>query len=361
MVVFVWLVYGGCVAVASGATYAVLAYYSRQRDCAPLVVSWLATTAALSLFLVLPVDTYIVSNTLSDITCSGLPMDGILDQVYQRTRVVQYVSYGLWGGSAAVTFIALPLLYFYYEESVSFGFEASNLGSETAAAVKYIVLALLLVGGAGAVGAWVQPGFTLAELSVNGAISELLRDNWQRPLEGRLARAFNFMIAATGAVGLLGWITYTATGLVSLPIHLLKGRGQVNHLRSAIAEREQLLGDRYYQIREKARRYGVESLSRQERRDAETSELSRVQLNTDRQQLDGAQSGCNVVLDSCPVLRYIFGLVLLLVSMLLLEAAGASALDMTLNNVRESSCASELRNLIRPADCLSSRQALTPM
>ena len=63
-----------------------------------------------------------------------------------------------------------------------------------------------------------------------------------------------------------------------LPIDILKGQGHVDRLQATIEEREALLGNRYAQIREKAWRQGVGSLSRRERRDAEVSEQSRCAL-----------------------------------------------------------------------------------
>ncbi len=41
----------------------------------------------------------------------------------QRTQVVQYASYALWGGSAGVTLFAFPFVYFFYEEEELYGFE----------------------------------------------------------------------------------------------------------------------------------------------------------------------------------------------------------------------------------------------
>lgn len=78
-----------------------------------------------------------------------------------------------------------------------------------------------------------------------------------------------------GCVGLLSWVCYTTVGLAYMPIDILKGQGHVDRLQATIEEREALLGNRYAQIREKAWRQGVGSLSRRERRDAEVSEQSR--------------------------------------------------------------------------------------
>lgn len=76
-------------------------------------------------------------------------------------------------------------------------------------------------------------------------------------------------------VGLLSWTCYTAVGLAFMPVDILKGQKHIDRLQSTIEERESLLGNRYAQIREKAWRQGVGSLSRRERRDAEVSEQSR--------------------------------------------------------------------------------------
>lgn len=81
-------------------------------------------------------------------------------------------------------------------------------------------------------------------------------------------------------IGLLSWICYTAVGLAYMPIDILKGQRHIDRLQATIEERESLLGNRYAQIREKAWRQGVGSLSRRERRDAEVSEHSRCARRT---------------------------------------------------------------------------------
>ena len=73
----------------------------------------------------------------------------------------------------------------------------------------------------------------------------------------------------------MSWVCYTAVGLAYMPIDILKGQKHIDRLQATIEERESLLGNRYSQIREKAWRQGVGSLSRRERRDAEVSEHSR--------------------------------------------------------------------------------------
>jgi hypothetical protein len=44
--------------------------------------------------------------------------------ITQRTQVVQYASYALWAGSAGVSFLVLPFVFFFYEEEELYGFEA---------------------------------------------------------------------------------------------------------------------------------------------------------------------------------------------------------------------------------------------
>ena len=43
--------------------------------------------------------------------------------IRQRTQIVQYASYALWGGSAGISLFAGPFVYFFYEEEELFGFE----------------------------------------------------------------------------------------------------------------------------------------------------------------------------------------------------------------------------------------------
>jgi hypothetical protein len=232
--VVVWLIYFVAVMVAVVFVWAALQYYSRHRDsCLPAVVSWVGVSTAVALFMLVPVDVYLVSNGLSDIICQGtLPADEILDQINGRMHPPKYLYMGLWSVSASIAFVPMPFVYFYHEEGVSFGFEASHLGSNTGAAVKYVLLFLAMAAAVACAGIFVEPGATLDDLAAGGAISVQLEQNWTRAVNGGLNRAFNFLLVGTGCVGLLGWAGYTAVGLASLPVHMITGGRHTNDVRA---------------------------------------------------------------------------------------------------------------------------------
>ena len=311
--------------------WVILHYYGRQgqRDCGLMTVSVLVVTLTLGLVMLLPADVYIVSHLDDIINNDDLELDGKLRAISQRTQVVQYASYALWGGSACLSFIVIPFMYFFYEEEELYGFEARRAGSHTCAALKYVVLFLLIVGVLAGVALGIKPGLTVDELTSDPDFEWLSKWSQVVPL---VAQAFNFLMVIMACVGLLSWICYTAVGLAYMPIDILKGQKHIDRLEATIEERESLLGNRYSQIREKAWRQGVGSLSRRERRDAEISEQSRLALNQDRNELKRNQTELNSCLNKCPCIRYVVGLLLLLLSLLVLEAAAVSALDVTIHN-----------------------------
>lgn len=330
VMLLVWFAYVGSVAAAGVVVWGLLAYYSRSRDCVPILVSWVAVTSALSITLLLPVDVYIVSNTLSATVCSEGQPNEKLGDIQSQISAVQYLAFALWGASAALAFLVIPFCYFYYEEEETFGFEMPRRGTRTCKGLKYTVFLVLVLGALVGVDLIFKPGRALDDLS---PVSMARRDNWQRPLGPRAVQVFNMLLVATGCVGLLGWVAYTSVGLTSIPIHLLKRLGHVDTLQATIAERERLLGDRYYQIREKSRRHGFDSLSRRERRDAEISEHNRAVLNGERARLERDQPCISHMLDMCPLLRLVLGILLLILCVFVLESAIVSMLDSAFNNV----------------------------
>lgn len=58
----------------------------------------------------------------------------------------------------------------------------------------------------------------------------------------------------------------------------------------------------------------------------------RLRLNHDRQELSRSQTGLNSCLNKCPLMRYLLGIVLLLLTLLVLDAAVVSAIDVAIHN-----------------------------
>ena len=326
---WVWVMWGAAALAQGLAVCYFFGYYGRpgSRDCVLMTVATLAVAAALGALMLLPVDTFIVSNLGDILDNPELELEGRLREIGLRTQAVQYASYGLWAGSAAVAFLVVPFVYFFHEEEELYGFEERRTGALTCAALKYVVLLLVVVGALLGVALGVQPGLSLDDLVTDFAWIA----KWAQ-VSAPVAEAFNFLMVGLGCVGLLSWVCYTSVGLAYMPIDILRGQRHVDLLRATIEERQSLLGNRYDQIRDKARRHGAKSLSRRERRDKEVSEQSALRLQSDRAHLDRSQTALNALLNRCPLLRYVVGLVLLLLSLLLLEAAIVSAIDTTLNH-----------------------------
>lgn len=58
----------------------------------------------------------------------------------------------------------------------------------------------------------------------------------------------------------------------------------------------------------------------------------RLRLDHDRQELRRTQTGLNSCLNRCPILRYFLGVLLLSLTLLVLEAAAITALDVSIHN-----------------------------
>jgi LMBR1 domain-containing protein 1 len=132
-----------------------------------------------------------------------------LDMVQQASEIILILYYSLYGAMVFCAFFLLPFAYFYFEEEEDEGSTARR----ACGALKYtvgfvIVFIVLLVLG-------------IVLKSNDGQQSQ----DWINDLKGNVTDIENILYFSIGCLslfGLIGWVTYTAYGLASLPVELCR-------------------------------------------------------------------------------------------------------------------------------------------
>lgn len=206
MMVFIGIV--GAFVLTVLCSYLFVRTYSdpRQRECMTSCPVSFSLSTMLFCLLLVPVDIFVVSY--------GLNPDGThshLDVIQQTSDSFMYLYIAMYGLLLVFAFLVLPFAYFYFEEDSD---EESD-SSRAWGAFKYtigfvIVCVVLLVLG-------------IVLMKNKGHASE----DWISDLTSTytdLQGSLFFVISVLSVIGLTGWVIYTAYGMASLPIELMKQR-----------------------------------------------------------------------------------------------------------------------------------------
>jgi len=192
-------------------TFAFVKYYQDKDDTMeflPTFVVMSTLVICLLSVLLLPFDVFVVSYREPD----GAYPDR--EQVTDDQDLIRAFYITIYSLIIAMCYLVIPFTYFYFEAA-----DSDELGRDAPPSVrareacKYttcflfvivlmIVIGLILTGG---------------KLSGDaGMVGQILRMQDSRPGEGMLM----FIIACLVSIGILGWFTYTAQGMCSMPVYL---------------------------------------------------------------------------------------------------------------------------------------------
>jgi len=265
---------------------------------------------------IIPIDILSVSTTSDSAGNQLLPADVIV----QRSDNVRDVYYSLYVTVLVFAFGVIPFTYFYYEEFD----EDITVKERIWAGFKYTIGLLIIVTVLMIIGAFVKPG-NIPQSSDARAWFNYVVDG-QNQGEG----AITFAIACLTVLGFGVWITYTAYGLSSLPIGLLKGR------RHIAEESSDIHGD-LHETREQSRAISSKYMTgkRMSEKDQKQLELLKRQervLAKRSERLNSTQQGFQRVISACKPFSFVFGIVFILVTLLIVISVVLTNIDKIQNS-----------------------------
>jgi len=323
MIALPWIIFAGVVVGTFLFCWMITRYYQEKREAEflPTLVAILGLSLTLLCVFLIPVDIYNASSS-SDAQGNPLLTPEQIEYRGNNLRVFYYVLYGLILGFA---FMVIPFAYFYYEEHD----EDVSIGQKVWGGIKYtiflvIIVSILLIVGLvlyfvphGAKPANTQEAKDLIQTIVTG----------QNFVEG----AIGFAICILTLLGYGVWLIYTAYGLSSLPIGMIKGRKHVleesSRIRSDLekAKREKsLINSKYISGNEKMGK----------RDEAKVSLLNRKEraLNKQHERLQGTQTWYRHFWTILKPFTFLFGFLFILVSLTIIVAIVLTNADKAINS-----------------------------
>lgn len=333
-------------------------HYSDPRDssCTTTCSGTFALSTTLFCVLLIPVDIFIVSYDLQ-----GDGTHGNMELVTHAGDIIHALYYCLYGAMIFCAFFLLPFAYFYFEEDD----EDLSTSARACAAMKYtlgfvIVFAVLLVLG------------LVLKLNDGNASADWINDLTKdfSSVDGILY----FSIGCVSIIGLCGWLTYTAYGLASVPLELLRARDQQAGCCKRRPDRRGMQElDKHIRIVEENQRFLAasydedESVARWSKQDRKKyNELKREErkLKENKYGVDdsgrgrgaGGQAGqydCwGACWDLCAPFRLVLAIVAWALSLLIMVSLAMSTTDRLMHSQCGSSCAYALDSptLFNPLD-----------
>ncbi|KAI8330549.1 hypothetical protein BD560DRAFT_341788 [Blakeslea trispora] len=236
-----WTIYGIIVIVVFLCSALFTRYFQNKYESEffATLVTILALGLVFSSLILLPVDILLVSSTVDQ--TKGLKKEwatpDVVDSMTFNLTLVYYVSYGL---ITIFSFILIPFAYFFYEEFD----EEETLSDRIFGALKYtsffVIISILLF----MFGLFLKPTTKTPKIDLDWFKKLLTDSNGEK--------AISFVVASLVLLGMLVFITYTASGLSLLPIRMIKGcQGidaeieDVENRLTATKERQRVLKSRY--------------------------------------------------------------------------------------------------------------------
>ncbi|KAI8329257.1 hypothetical protein EDC96DRAFT_529615 [Choanephora cucurbitarum] len=236
-----WTIYGIIVLVVFLCSALFTRYFQNKYESEffATLVTILALGLVFSSLVLLPVDILLVSSTVDQ--TRGLKKEwatpDVVDSMTFNLTLVYYVSYGL---ITIFSFILIPFAYFFYEELD----EEETLSDRIFGALKYtsffVIISILL----SMFGLFLKPTTKTPKIDLDWFKKLLTDSNGEK--------AISFVVACLVLLGMLVFITYTASGLSLLPIRMIKGRQgidaeieDVENRLTATKERQRVLKSRY--------------------------------------------------------------------------------------------------------------------
>jgi len=299
LIVLAWIIFAAVVVGLLLLNFIIVRYYNDRNSAEtfPTIVAVLALTITLLCIFLIPVDIYSVSTRQSE-------------DVRNTIKVLYLVMYCT---VLSFAFGVIPFACFYYEaydpESESPLLKRIWDGFKYTIGLIVIVIILLVVG--------------IFIRSPNDFNTGDPPDVWAKKVlaEGKTIATIAFTIACVTLLGYVVWCTYTAYGLASLPIGLMKGKKSIKEDKKDIQ--------------------GKIQKKQKEKNTVAKGDVARANLLADEERaltkqakrLQGLQMGCEKLWACCRPFSVVFGVLGLLLSLLLVLSLALTAIDRTMNHV----------------------------
>jgi len=323
----------GIVAMASVIAWAFIAFFrnsDRKHHWVPTFISGLSVFLLLVGILVVPVDIFSISTT---------PTAFHWDH---RLEVVKNIYDIDFAAMLIICLLLVPFAFFYYEEGGGSIIETTRPedSSRGCVALKYTLcfaLAIVVLLGFGtAIVTVASHHKDISDVNSQQWINELLSDE-NRPT---LFTAVRFTIGCFSALGMLGWVSYTALGLVAIPVEICMAgtRSSAVQLTHSINSSVHAVEGELQAIRKQRasilskRTITGNTLQRRER-DALRSLETRFKLLSHRKKrmarlaLSSQSSCCASLAQRCQLLRLLCGAFLFVLSASIAAAAALTTTD----------------------------------
>lgn len=302
--------------------------HKRERECGSTTIAILALTTALITGALIPVDIFLVSTLKAhDGTYHGWASYEVRQDIKD---MVTYAYYAMYCLTELFVFLLLPLAYFFFEEKDE---EAgTSTGKRLCSAMKYTAGFIIVFGVLMIIGAFA--------LNSNGVTCNEANETAKQWIECRAqyaeksltknggTNALSFTIGALVVIGFIYFIMYTASGMVSLPISMIRSRGkEIKEDREEGDDALRKSRDTQESIRAKYgnKRKGMTGRDRDKL--FQQQEKERV-LAKATERLDDMQFGCcSKIATILRPFEFIFGIVFFLLGMFIVVSLFMTTLD----------------------------------
>lgn len=280
-------------------------------------------SVALMTMALIPVDVFLVSfMKTSNGTFKDWAQNNDTRQSLEQSVLVGY--YTMYGLITFCLFMLLPFMYFYYEERE----EEATCKIRFCGALKYSVAFFVMMFVLLLIGALVH---TKQVANQNNSTSEIeklaglfdMESNW-------VENSLSLVMSVISLLGLLIVVIYTAYGMASLPIELIKGHRNVRLERGDIQNRQEETRQKIKAIRDK---YGRgKKMSNRDASTIATLEESEALMERQERHLGARDTCCQRCLIVLRPFAIVFGILLILVAILVFLSLLLTNIDKTLAN-----------------------------
>ncbi|KAK6180086.1 hypothetical protein SNE40_012298 [Patella caerulea] len=237
-------------------------------------------------------------------------------------RSVLYAYLSLYCLVAFCIFILLPFIYFFYEEKD----EASTCKSRCCTALKYLIVFIIFAAVLCFVGAFVPTkSLPKANSTEWKQIEALIKDMGHNGGED----AISFTISVLSLIGMFSLILYTAYGMSSLPIGLIRGRLDAKKERMEIQDQCESTGE---EIRRK-RNQGRKRLTKRDETRVKKLEESEHLMERRLRHLLAKENSCvNKCLKFLRPFEMVFGILISLIGLLVFISLLLSNIDKAIHS-----------------------------
>lgn len=359
----IWVAYAVCIAILFFVSAIFVYTYQKpgERNVAVTMICWITVLSLLATVLLMPVDIALVSSTTS--RKLGRKKDWATpDKVDNTLYSLKIVYYTLYSLDAVLCLLVVPFTYFYYEEydEVAAGEGQQTIANRLWGAFKWtfafilFCLILFLVGFFVPVTKKARDDHKdldyFKDLLTENRKSGVLHVSMKMLMASAATdgeRALTFAIGVLILVGTILYCLYTAPGLALLPVSLIKTAPSISAPQLRESTQSQLAQNQERQRQLEGRSEGrQEGLDPRDRRELEALvREERTLIRRQRLAEENAGEGQNIFIRVWlkveaifRPLKLIFGLLLLVISLILFASMLITMVDKIKNSVCGVSC-----------------------